>query len=177
MRITTTDIVGLNVVEGSRQSDERGFFSKILEEADLVALGGASMPMRQIAISHNAIAGTIRGLHWQAEPLPDGKLVHPIRGRIFDVVVDIRNGSPTFGEWRGFTLDACEDRSLLIAAGLAHGFQAISDHADVLYVIDAPYKAELARGIRYDDPTLGIAWPLPVTIISTRDRDLPDFSR
>jgi dTDP-4-dehydrorhamnose 3,5-epimerase len=176
MRVVETDIVGLRIIEGLRHHDERGFFAKLFE-AEALEGRGVRMPVAQVAISQNKRAGTVRGMHWQDEPLPDAKIVRPIRGRIFDVAADVREGSPTRGAWRGFVLDADEDRALLIGPGLAHGFQTLLGETEVLYLIDAPYRPELGRGARWDDPVLAIGWPEPVTVVSDRDRAFPALTR
>lgn len=171
MPLVATTIAGVSLIEASRNRDDRGFFTRTFD-AEWLPPEVQFVP-QQVAISQNRLQGTLRGLHWQAEPFGDAKVVRCIKGRIFDVVADVRPGSPTFRKWQGFTLDEGEDRSLLLPAGVAHGFQTLTDDTEILYLIAAPYRAELARGIRYDDPSLAIDWPLPVGIMSDRDRALP----
>ena len=171
MPLLATRIDGVSVITASRYHDERGFFTRTFDTEWLPA--GIGFAPQQVAISQNKRVGTIRGLHWQAEPLADAKVVRCIKGRIFDVVADVRPDSPTYRQWQGFMLDAGEDQSLVLPAGVAHGFQTLVDDSEILYLIAAPYRAELARGIRYDDPAFAVDWPLPVSIISDRDRALP----
>lgn len=175
MWMAGTEIDGVKLIETPRHRDERGFFTRTFDR-EWISGTGSSFEVHQTAISQNAKRGTVRGMHWQDAPHHDPKIVRCIKGRIFDAVVDIRRGSPSFMKWQGFDLDAERDQSLLIPGGLAHGFQTLTDDAELLYLIGAPYRQELSRGLRWDDPTLAIAWPLPVSVISERDRTLPEAS-
>jgi dTDP-4-dehydrorhamnose 3,5-epimerase len=132
----------------------------------------------QTSVSHNAVAGTLRGLHFQAPPHEEDKLVTCVRGSLFDVLLDLRRDSPTFRSWFGVELSAGNGRSVFVPAGLAHGFQTLEDETTVLYNISAYYRPEAARGVRWDDPAFGIEWPPAETrVISERDRSFPDFRK
>jgi dTDP-4-dehydrorhamnose 3,5-epimerase len=132
----------------------------------------------QTSVSHNAVARTLRGLHFQAPPHEEDKLVTCVRGSLFDVLLDLRRDSPTFRSWFGVELSAGNGRSVFVPAGLAHGFQTLEDETTVLYNISAYYRPEAARGVRWDDPAFGIEWPPAETrVISERDRSFPDFRK
>lgn len=132
----------------------------------------------QTSVSHNAVAGTLRGLHFQAPPHEEDKLVTCVRGSLFDVLLDLRRDSPTFRSWFGVELSAGNGRPVFVPAGLAHGFQTLRDETTVLYNISAYYRPEAARGVRWDDPAFGIEWPPAETrVISERDRSFPDFRK
>lgn len=173
MRLTETPLAGVLVVEQERLTDERGFFARTY---DVEALG----PIVQMSTSFNSRAGTLRGLHYQEDPHGEVKLVRCTRGAIFDVVVDLREGSPTLHSWHGVELTEENGRALLIPPGLAHGFQTLADRTEVLYAMSAPHVAEAARGVRWDDPAFGIEWPAPPAggrTISERDSAYPDLAR
>jgi dTDP-4-dehydrorhamnose 3,5-epimerase len=121
--------------------------------------------------------GTLRGLHYQRDPKAQGKLVRVIRGEIFDVAVDIRPGSPTYGGWVGVTLSEANRKSMYIPPGLAHGFCVVSPEAEVIYKTTEEYAPELEHGIRWDDPALGIAWPVTTPNLSERDKHWPPFKK
>jgi dTDP-4-dehydrorhamnose 3,5-epimerase len=118
----------------------------------------------------------LRGLHFQAAPHEEAKTVAWVRGAVWDVLVDLRLGSPTRGRWTAIELGEDNHQRIYVPAGFAHGFQTLADDSVVLYFISAPYVPEAARGVRYDDPTLGIPWPLPVSVVSARDREWPTFA-
>jgi dTDP-4-dehydrorhamnose 3,5-epimerase len=171
MRFVATPLPGLVVVEQERLRDERGWFARTFDVAEL-------FEVVQMSASFNARAGTLRGLHLQAEPHGECKLVRCTRGAIFDVAVDLRPGSRTRLKWFGMELSAVEGSALLIPAGFAHGFQTLADETEVLYAMDAPYVAEAARGVRWDDPAFGIEWPDPPPAgrtMSARDASYPGF--
>src|SRR5262249_12099237 len=140
--------------------------------ADMARLG-LSERLEQCSVSWNTRRGTLRGLHWQDPPHAEEKIVRCTRGAIFDVIVDLRRDSPTFGRWCGAELTADNRVSLYIPTGCAHGFQTLEDGCEVFYLVSAPYAPASARGIRWDDPALGIAWPLRPTAISPHDAALP----
>lgn len=172
MRFSETDIHGVWTVELEPAADERGFFARAWCAQEMRRLGLADT-LAQCSISHNHRAGTLRGLHYQAPPHAEAKLVRVIRGAAFDVAVDVRPDSPTFAHWRSFELTEDNGRAVHLAPGIAHGFQALTDHTELLYMISMPYAPDAARGVRYDDPMLAIDWPLPITLISDRDRNWP----
>ena len=171
-----TRLPGLFVVRAEKLADSRGFFARLWCEQEFAAAGIAFRPT-QISLSSNRRAGTLRGLHWQSSPHAETKLVRANLGRIFDVAVDLRPGSETFGRWFGRELDAEDGAALLIPAGFAHGFVTITDNAEVTYLIDVPFVPDAAQGARYDDPAFGIMWPLAPRVISSRDLEWPAFGR
>jgi dTDP-4-dehydrorhamnose 3,5-epimerase len=166
------DLPGAWLLEPERHEDDRGAFTRLYCQRELSA-HGLSPVMAQSSLSSNHAAGTVRGLHFQAAPFQEGKLVRVVRGAIFDVVVDLRQHSPTYGRHVTAELSADNGRSLWVPPGCAHGFQTLEDDTDVLYFISEFYRPEAGRGVRYDDPELGIPWPLPVSLISEQDLALP----
>ena len=155
--------------------DQRGFFARTFCVEEFASFGlETSYP--QHSLSFSARKGTLRGMHYQREPRSEAKLVRCIRGAILDVIIDIRPDSPTYRRWQEFELSSANGHQLYIPKGFAHGFQTLSDDVEVNYLISTPYAPELATGIRYDDPTFGISWPLAVAEISEKDLRWPDFS-
>ncbi|MEQ1859004.1 MAG: dTDP-4-dehydrorhamnose 3,5-epimerase [Chthoniobacteraceae bacterium] len=172
MKFERTIFDGLWIVEIESAVDERGSFARTFC-ADEFAAHGLQTAWAQTNISRNSLRGTLRGLHFQSGPQPEVKLIRCTAGAIFDVVVDVRRDSPTFGRWQGFELTATSGRALHVPGGFAHGIQAITDDAEVSYMMSTAYDPGLARGIRWDDPAVGIKWPLLPIAISPRDRALP----
>ena len=165
---------GLKLVELRIFKDERGFFTERYVESKFREAG---IPAQFIQDNHSrSKPGVIRGLHYQSNPA-QGKLVGAIRGRIWDVVVDLRAGSPTFGKWEGVELSDENGRLLWVPAGFAHGFCVLGDHdADVMYKVDAPYSPSTEGGIVYNDPGLAIQWPVADPVVSGKDRILQTLS-
>ena len=154
-------------------SDSRGFFLESYKENEFARAG---ITARFVQDNHSrSIRGVLRGLHYQLEQ-PQGKLVRAVRGSIFDVAADIRLGSPTFGKWVGVTLDDDRKQSLWIPEGFAHGFCVLSDEADVAYKTTDFYAPSAERGIRWDDPLLGISWPVAEPVLSEKDLRYPLLS-
>jgi dTDP-4-dehydrorhamnose 3,5-epimerase len=176
MEFHSTRLRDAYLVELEPASDRRGFFSRTFctEEFEAHRLE-SSFP--QHSISFSVRKGTLRGMHYQREPGSEVKLVRCTRGIILDVIIDIRPGSPTYRHWQQFELSAANRHQLYIPGGFAHGFQTLSDDVEVNYLISTPHRPDLARGIRYNDPAFGIAWPLSVTEISEKDLHWPDFSQ
>jgi dTDP-4-dehydrorhamnose 3,5-epimerase len=174
--IREAGIPGLFLVDIERRPDERGYFARTFCAREFSAAG---LPQQfvQSSVSFNSRKGTVRGLHFQRAPSSEGKLVTCVRGRIFDVALDIRPGSPTYSRWAGFELDEENKTSLYIPPGLAHGFQTLMDDSVVSYQMTDFYRPDLSAGIRWDDPAFAIRWPLAATVISEMDRSLPDFAR
>ncbi|HEX3127831.1 MAG TPA: dTDP-4-dehydrorhamnose 3,5-epimerase [Thermoanaerobaculia bacterium] len=170
-----TPLAGAFVLEAERIEDDRGFFARSYSREEFAA-HGLDPDIAQCSISFNHRRGTLRGLHFQTAPFEEVKLVRCTRGSIWDVIVDIRPGSPTRGRNFAVVLSAEARNALYIPRGFAHGFITLEDAAEVFYQISALYSAEHARGYRWDDPTFAIAWPEPATVISERDRNLPLFS-
>ncbi|MBV8359258.1 MAG: dTDP-4-dehydrorhamnose 3,5-epimerase [Deltaproteobacteria bacterium] len=168
MMFTATLLEGAWQIELDRKEDERGFFARIWCRQELAAQG-LDTEIAQESLSYNRHRGTVRGLHFQRPPHEETKIVRCTRGAVFDVIVDLRPVSLSYLRWQGFELTAENRNALYIPKGFAHGFQTLTDNAEIVYQISAFYEPESAAGYRYDDPTFGIAWPLPVTVISDRD--------
>ncbi len=166
-----TEIAGVFVIEPERQEDSRGFFARIWCREEF-ARHGIGKPLDQCSVSFNRERGTLRGLHYQADSHPESKLVRCTQGRVFDVAADIRPGSPTWGRWIGVELSAANHKTVYVPEGCAHGFQTLEADCEVFYQMSGPFRPEAARGVRWDDPTLGVAWPLGEPVMSERDRTL-----
>lgn len=164
-------IPGLAVVRPTVHGDSRGFFLESFRKSDFQALG---LPTDFSQDNHaRSGSGVLRGLHYQIHPAEQGKLIRVLRGAVFDVAVDIRVGSRTFGQWEGVTLTEERQEMLYIPPGFAHGYKVLSDGADLVYKVTREYQADLDRGIRWDDPDLAIEWPGDAPVLSERDRSLP----
>jgi dTDP-4-dehydrorhamnose 3,5-epimerase len=166
-------IAGLFEIRPARAGDERGFFSETWSAA---AMAEAGWDLVFVQDNHSrSAAHVLRGLHYQLPPFAQDKLVRVSQGAIFDVAVDIRRDSPTFGRWISVTLSAVQWNQLLIPKGFAHGFLALEDGTEVQYKVTAPYRPDLERAIRFDDPAIGIEWPLAPDVVqlSARDRAAP----
>lgn len=172
MRITESVLAGAFLVDIVRSEDERGFFARSYC-ADEFTAHGLSGEMRQCSLSFNARRGTLRGMHFQASPHEEEKLVRCTAGAVYDVIVDIRPQSPTRHRWLGTELTAANRRGLYIPRGFAHGFISLTDDAEVYYMISAPFAPGFDRGLRWNDPVLGIEWPLSPAVISERDAGFP----
>lgn len=178
MRFEQTPLSGAWVVEVDRISDERGYFARTFDRDEWRARG-MDPAVVQCNTSYNARAGTLRGMHFQASPHGEPKLVRCVRGAVYDVIVDLRPGSTTHGGWFGADLTAENGRALHVPTGLAHGFQTLEDDSEVLYMMGGEYVAEAALGVRWDDPAFGIEWPEPPPggrTISERDATYPDYA-
>jgi dTDP-4-dehydrorhamnose 3,5-epimerase len=176
MRFVETPLSGVIVIEPERHADERGWFARTFDREEFAARGMNDQVIQTNA-SFNARAGTLRGMHHQAEPHGETKVVRCVRGAIFDVALDLRPGSPTNGRWHGVELSEENGRGFYIPAGLAHGFQTLREDSEVHYLMGSPYVAGAARGVRWDDPAFGIEWPQPPAggrVISERDASYPD---
>jgi dTDP-4-dehydrorhamnose 3,5-epimerase len=172
MHYTETAIAGVWIIDVDPSEDERGFFARTWCAREL-AERGLETRVAQCAVSYNRRAGTLRGIHLQAAPHEEVKFVRCTAGAVFDVVVDLRPHSATFGVWTGIDLSGENRRTLYIPAGCGHGFLTLRDDSEVFYQISAEYAPESARGVRWDDPAIGIEWPAPVRVISARDRSYP----
>ena len=173
MKFTATKIPGVTVVEAEPVADERGLFARGFCGREFAA-AGLELTVVQTNVSHNERKGTLRGMHYQAEPKPEPKLVSCIRGGIFDIAVDLRPDSPVFCEWVGVELTGSNHKALFVPPGCAHGFLTLSDEAVVSYLMGEFYDADLARGVRWDDSAFGIEWPDAPSVISDRDATWPD---
>lgn len=173
MRFLPTELHGCFVVDPQPLADERGFFARTFS-AEEFSRHGLNPAVGACSISFNARRGTLRGLHLQVAPHDEAKLVRCTQGRVFDVAVDLRPGSPTHLGWTSAELSADNHRSLYLPEGFAHGFLTLEDSTEVTYQMSHAYVAEAASGLRWDDPALGIAWPgTGALTISQRDRAWP----
>jgi dTDP-4-dehydrorhamnose 3,5-epimerase len=174
LTITPLPISGAYLIVPARHTDHRGYFFRTYCEREF-ASAGLETNWVQCNVSYNSKAGTLRGLHFQCEPNSEIKLVRCTRGKVFDVIVDIRHDSPTYRQWHAVTLSENNCHSIYIPAGCAHGFQTLHDGTELFYQMSSYYVAELARGIRWDDPTINIAWPqTEQRIIHDRDLNWPE---
>jgi dTDP-4-dehydrorhamnose 3,5-epimerase len=162
-------IPGAFRLDGVAAGDERGAFRKILD-GNTEGVPEEFRDLTEVAISHNTLAGTVRGLHWQADPFGQTKVVFAASGRLVDVLVDVRPESPSYGSWLSVELSAGASTGVLIPTGVAHGFQTLDDATSVVYLMRGGYAPESARTLRFDDDALAIDWPLPVSVISDKDR-------
>lgn len=160
------------LIEPELRGDERGSFARTMCRDEFAAHGLATDYVQQ-NMSISAKAGTIRGMHYQRPPYTEAKLVRCVRGAILDVIVDLRAASPTYLKHEGFELTAGNHRQLYVPPGFAHAFQTLVDDIEVSYLVSAPYTPSAEGGVRYNDPRLGITWPLPVTTISAKDESWP----
>lgn len=174
MKITPLAIDGVRLIGIEPVRDERGFFARVWCRETL-ARAGVDFEIAQSSVSFNARAGTLRGLHFAWPPAREAKIVRCTRGRVHDVLVDLRPGSAHFMRHLSVVLDADLRDALYVPPGVAHGFQSLVDESEVLYLMSEPYRAELAAGVRFDDPAFGVAWPLPVSCLSEADRTRSDF--
>jgi dTDP-4-dehydrorhamnose 3,5-epimerase len=171
----TTALPGVMVIVPKVFGDSRGFFMETFKRSEFEAAG---LPTTFVQENHSkSSAGTLRGLHYQKAPKAQGKLVRVTRGEIFDVAVDIREGSPTYLKWVGVTLSEENRTSLFVPAGFAHGFCVVSAEAEVIYKTTEEYAPELEHGIKWDDPELGITWPVVNPNLSERDKVWPLLPR
>lgn len=168
MIFTPTPLEGLFVIELERIEDDRGFFARSWCAEEFIK-NKLNPRLAQCNVSFNRKAGTLRGLHYQDDPHQEAKLVRCTMGKIFDVAVDLREDSPTYLKWHGTELSAENRKALYIPEGFAHGFQTLTDDSEVFYQMSESFYPELARGIRWDDPKIGVKWPEAQRIISPRD--------
>ena len=174
MIILPTALHGAYVIDLEKREDSRGFFARAwcrreFEQHHLVP------DLMQANLSYNTIKGTLRGMHYQAAPYGEVKLVRCTRGRLYDVIVDLRPESSTYGRWLGIELTADNRLMLYVPAGFAHGYETLEDNTEALYLVSEYYTPGAERGVRYDDPAFEIVWPLPVTSVSEKDQQWPNF--
>jgi dTDP-4-dehydrorhamnose 3,5-epimerase len=169
-----TKLRGAYIVDPEKMEDERGFFARTFCQKEFNA-HGLNPRLVQCGISFNKKKGTLRGMHFQAPPLQEAKLVRCTRGAIYDVIIDLRSDSLTFKHWVAVELSAENHRMLYIPEGFAHGFQTLEDNTEVAYQMSEFYHPESARGVRWDDPAFGFRWPLRPVAISDKDRKYTDF--
>ncbi|THD82049.1 MAG: dTDP-4-dehydrorhamnose 3,5-epimerase [Phenylobacterium sp.] len=174
MRFAETEIAGVVIVDVEAHADARGSFARLQCPEDFAAAGHPFVPA-QTSLSRNPTRGTLRGLHYQPAPHAEVKLVRCVRGRIFDVAVDLRRDSPTHRRWTATELSADNARALLIPEGVAHGFLTLEADTDVLYQIAPAFEPGYEAGVRWDDPAFAIAWPETPALLSPRDATYPDY--
>jgi dTDP-4-dehydrorhamnose 3,5-epimerase len=175
MNFFSTTLNDAWLIDLDRNNDSRGYFARAFCAREFSARG-LETSFVQHSLSYSRQRGTLRGMHFQTPPHGEVKVVRCVRGAIFDVIVDIRPQSPSYRRWQGFELTAENQRQLYIPAGFAHGFQTLTDDVEVHYLISAFYEPTAASGFRYDDPAFAISWPLPVSVISDRDKAWPPLT-
>lgn len=169
MKCLATPLQDLYEIRHTPTVDARGRFTRLFCEQELAAIR-PNLHFTQINLSQTRGRGVVRGLHYQTPPAAESKLIRCVRGRVFDVAVDLRAGSPTFLQWHAMELSDDNDRAVFIPEGFAHGFQALTDEADLMYMHTSSWTPACEAGMRHDDPRLSIAWPLAATGLSDRDR-------
>ena len=172
MRFNETPLLGAYLIEIEPVDDERGFFARSWC-GDEFTRHGLNAGLMQCGISYNKKRGTLRGMHYQSAPFSEAKLVRCTMGAIYDVILDLRRDLNTFGRWEAIELSAANRRMLYIPEGVAHGFQTLRDDSEVFYQISECYHPECSKGVRWNDPAFGIAWPIPEPVMSERDRAFP----
>ena len=175
MRFEPTAIAGAFIVAMEPQADDRGSFARSFCEGEFAA-AGIDFRVVQLNLSRNPRARTLRGMHGQRPPHEEAKLIQCVRGRIFDVAVDLRRGSSTYLAHAGVDLDAGGERLFYVPPGCLHGFLTLNDDSDVLYHMGSAFVPGAGFGLRWNDPALGIAWPTVPTVLSERDAAYPDFA-
>ncbi len=174
MNCIPTNVHGAYIIESPQFGDERGFFSPVYD-AKKFSDKGLCTSFTRMNCSLSVEKGTLRGMHYQPEPYQEVKFLRVIRGAVWDVALDIRTNSPTFGQWHGVELTAENRRMLYIPAGCAHGFQTLEPNTEVMYLCSNEYTATHEKGIMWNDPHFQIHWPLPPTVISDKDQKHPPF--
>jgi dTDP-4-dehydrorhamnose 3,5-epimerase len=174
MIFTETPLAGAYLIELEKHGDERGFFARTFCEREF-ASHGLVTHFVQINNSLSARQGTLRGMHYQLTPKAETKAVRCIRGALYDIILDMRDASPTFGQSFGAELTAENHRMMYVPKGFAHGFFTLADETEALYLVDEFYAPESERGIRWDDPRFALRWPAQPNVISDKDRNVPDF--
>ena len=174
MKFSETALNGAFLIQIERITDDRGWFGRAWCQ-DEFRLNGLNPNMVQLNTGFSRARGTLRGMHYQLPPSAEAKFVRCTRGALFDVIVDLRDGSATKGKWSGIQLTPESGLMLYVPEGFAHGYQTLEDDTEMYYLTSAPYDRHAARGVRHNDPAFGIQWPLPVSVISEADMQWPDF--
>ncbi len=174
MKFHQTTLKDAMLIDLERRGDDRGFFARTFC-VDEFAAQGLPTEFVQQNTSYSANKGTLRGMHFQTAPHGEDKLIRCLRGAIVDIIIDLRPDSPTYKKWEAFELDDLNKRQLLVPKGFGHGFQTVSDHVEVTYLVSAKYTPSAEGGVRWNDPAFGITWPLEPTDMSDKDRNWPDF--
>jgi dTDP-4-dehydrorhamnose 3,5-epimerase len=170
----STPLAGAHIIELEKRGDDRGFFARLFCE-DEFRKAGLEARFPQINNSLSARTGTLRGMHYQLPPAAEVKVVRCVRGTLFDVIVDLRPDSPTFKQWFGVELNANNRLMMLVPRGFAHGFVTLAPDTEALYLVSHRYAPEQERGLRFDDPAIGIHWPVDPEEVSDKDRHWPDL--
>lgn len=176
MLFTPTPLEGAYLIELEKRGDDRGFFARMFCEDEFKAHGLVGKFV-QINNSLTMSKGTVRGMHYQLPPHAEVKLMRCVKGAIFDVIVDLRDGSKTFGQWFGAELTAENRKMMYVPKGFAHGFMSLTDDTEIIYPVSAAYAPESERGLRWDDPAIGINWPMAVQEVSQKDQTWNDLDR
>lgn len=175
MKFTETPLKGVLVVDLERRGDERGYFARQYCEREFAA-AGATAQFKQMNTSGSAKKGTLRGLHYQLPPSAETKAIRCIRGALWDVALDVRFDSPTFGQWFGTELSAENQRMLIVPEGFAHAFITLTDEVEAMYLVSREYDPARERGVRWNDPQFNIEWPIEPAVISDKDAAWPDYN-
>jgi len=174
MIFSETKLKGVYVIELEKKEDERGFFGRVWDQKEFEN-HGLNSKIVQCSVSHNKKKGTVRGMHYQVAPYEEAKIIWCIKGKIYDVIIDIRPESKNFKKWLGVELTEKNYKMIYIPEGFAHGFQSLMDNTEVFYQITQQYMPEFSRGIKWNDDDIGIKWPINEVILSEGDRKLPNF--
>jgi dTDP-4-dehydrorhamnose 3,5-epimerase len=172
---SSTSVEGVVVIAPERRTDERGYFARTYC-VDEMGRHGIDPRIAQRSLSYNHRRGTLRGMHYQARPHEENKFITCIQGTVYDVVIDLRRESPSYLKWAAITLTSSGLETLFIPKGCAHGFLTLADESVVQYDISEPHHPESARGLRYDDPAIGVSWPMAPVVINARDLQFPAYS-
>ena len=175
MKFVPTPLGGAYVIELEPSFDERGFFARSWS-AEEFKERGLGAKIAQCSISFNTRKGTLRGMHYQSEPHAEAKIVRCSAGAMYDVLVDLRRGSPTYCRWFGVELSADNRKLLYVPEGIGHGFQTLTNNTEIFYQISQDYRSDASRGVRWNDPVFAIDWPIANPILSERDRSFPDYT-
>ena len=175
MKFSPTKIDGVWQITLDRHEDDRGWFARSWFVREFEEQG-INPRMVQCNLSFNQKRGTLRGMHYQAEPHTEDKYIRVNRGAIYDVALDLRPDSPTYKQWQGFELSAANHTLLYLPKGIAHGFLTLTDETEVMYLVSAFYEPDVGRGVRWNDPAFGIDWPFEPSVMVERDRTYEDFS-
>ena len=175
MRFIKTNLDRVILVELEKRGDDRGFFARQFCEKEFAA-AGLTTHFKQVNTSGSAKKGTLRGLHYQLPPFAETKAVRCIKGAIWDVALDVRPHSPTFGQWYGAELSAENQHMLVVSEGYAHAFITLTDDVEVMYLVSEEYSPQAERGVRWNDPKFAIEWPIEPVVVSEKDNSWPDYS-
>ncbi len=176
MQVISTSLEGLKLIQPDKFDDSRGYYLKSYEKKAFLEQG-IDFNVVQISHSFNQTKGTIRGMHFQAEPFSQGKLVFCEKGKAFDVAIDLRKGSVSYGQWYGVELSEENKQILYIPKGFAHGFQTLEDNTEIIYFVSEEYSKEHESGVKWNDPVFNVKWPLEPTVIADKDNNWPSFGK